>query len=156
MNAGSGLQHPPVRVPHEELLKLESEHLILMEVVDEIRHTTERIQHMRATDVPDLLADLDAQLRKHLLPHEKRDDEELYPKLRSHSGSPDALAGMSRTHMEIQRLVHNLTSLRRALGTNGPSPTQLYEIQRLLHGLEAITRLHFAQEQEIYRLMEAD
>ncbi len=144
------------RLPHEELLKLESEHLVLMEVVDEIRHTTERIQHMSATDVRDLLADLDAQLRKHLLPHEKRDDEELYPKLRSHSDSPDALAGMSRTHMEIQRLVHNLTSLRRALGTNGPSPAQLYEIQRLLHGLEAITRLHFAQEQEIYRLMEAD
>ncbi|WP_064696284.1 P-type ATPase [Rhizobium aegyptiacum] len=28
---------------------------------------------------------------------------------------------------------------------------QLHEVQRLLHGLEAITRLHFAQEEEIYR-----
>ncbi|WP_210244951.1 hypothetical protein, partial [Sinorhizobium fredii] len=39
-------------------------------------------------------------------------------------------------------------SLRKALGAHEPSPAQRYEIQRLLHGLEAITRLHFAQELE--------
>jgi hypothetical protein len=33
---------------------------------------------------------------------------------------------------------------------------QRHEFERVLHGLEAITRLHFAQEEEIYRLLEAD
>lgn len=56
--------------------------------------------------------------------------------------------------MEIQRQVHSLTSLRQAFGEHASSPAQRYEIQRLLHGLEAITRLHFAQELEIYRSLE--
>ncbi|TCN21302.1 heavy metal translocating P-type ATPase [Sinorhizobium americanum] len=141
-------------LPHSELLELEAEHCALIDVVDEIRHTTERIQHLPDEEVRKRLADLDALLRQRLLPHERQDDEELYPRLRRRAGTPDAFAGMSRTHMEIQRRVHSLTSLRKALGEHGPSPAQRYEIQRLLHGLEAITRLHFAQEQEIYRLLE--
>jgi hypothetical protein len=141
-------------LPHSELLELEAEHRDLTDVVDEIRHTTERIQHLPESEVRNELADLDVLLRQRLLPHERRDDQELYPKLRKRAGMPDAFAGMSRTHMEIQRQVHRLTSLRKALGEHGPSGTQRYEIQRLLHGLEAITRLHFAQEQEIYRLLE--
>ena len=127
-----------------------------MDVLDEIRHTTERIQYLSELEVRAELAALEDLLRQRLLPHERQDDEELYPKLRKHGSAPDALAGMSRTHMEIRRQVHNLASLRRALGQHGPSPQQRYEIQRLLHGLEAITRLHFAQEQEIYRLLEDD
>nr|WP_037469721.1 hemerythrin domain-containing protein [Sinorhizobium fredii] len=141
-------------LPHAELMQLEAEHRALMDVVDELRHTTERIQNLPKTEVRKELADLDALLRRRLLPHERQDDEELYPRLRSRAATPDALAGMSRAHMEIQRQVHSLTSLRKALGAHGPSPAQRYEIQRLLHGLEAITRLHFAQEQEIYRLLE--
>ncbi|THK36200.1 heavy metal translocating P-type ATPase [Ensifer sp. MPMI2T] len=144
------------RLSHAELLELEAEHRALLDVVDEIRHTTDRIQHASKSEVRNELADLDALLRRHLLPHERRDDEELYPRLRRQAGTPDAFAGMSRTHMEIQRQVHSLTSLRKCLGDHGPSPTQRYEIQRLLHGLEAIIRLHFAQEQEIYRLLEGE
>ncbi len=142
------------RLEHAELLKLEAEHRALMDVVDEIRHTSARIQHLSEEEVRNQLTQLDALLRQRLLPHERQDDEELYPRLRRQAGVPDALAGMSRTHMEIQRQVHGLTSLRKALGEHGPSPAQRYEIQRLLHGLEAITRLHFAQELEIYRLLE--
>ncbi|WOS66167.1 heavy metal translocating P-type ATPase [Sinorhizobium fredii] len=141
-------------LPHAELIQLEAEHRALMDVVDELRHTTERIQNLPKTAVRKELADLDALLRRRLLPHERQDDEELYPRLRSRAATPDALAGMSRAHMEIQRQVHSLTSLRKALGAHEPSPAQRYEIQRLLHGLEAITRLHFAQELEIYRLLE--
>ncbi|WP_174552541.1 heavy metal translocating P-type ATPase [Sinorhizobium glycinis] len=142
------------RLAHAELLKLEAEHGALMDVVDEIRHTSARIQQLPEKEVGTQLAHLDALLRQRLLPHERQDDEELYPRLRRQAGAPDALAGMSRTHMEIQRQVHSLTSLRQTLGEHGPSPAQRYEIQRLLHGLEAITRLHFAQELEIYRSLE--
>ncbi|MDK1491257.1 heavy metal translocating P-type ATPase [Sinorhizobium sp. 7-81] len=141
---------------HLELLELEAEHRALLDVVDEIRHTTDRIQRASESEVRNELADLDSLLRRYLLPHERRDDEELYPRLRRQAGTPDAFAGMSRTHIEILRQVHSLTSLRKALGDHGPSATQRYEIERLLHGLEAITRLHFAQEQEIYRLLEGE
>jgi hemerythrin len=63
---------------------------------------------------------------------------------------------MSRTHMEIQRHVHSLSALRRSLPEEGPNAAQRHELQRLLYRLEAITRLHFAQEEAIYRSLEAE
>jgi cation transport ATPase len=43
-----------------------------------------------------------------------------------------------------------------AIGDDGPSDMHCHEFERILHGLEAITRMHFALEEEIYRLLEAD
>lgn len=146
----------PRALSREELRALEAEHHALSDVVDNIRITADRIQHLPRPEVRPRLAALDAALRERLLPHEKREDEEIYARIRESVGDPNALAGMSRTHMEIQRQVHALTSLREALPPAGPNDTQRYEIQRVLHGLEAITRLHFAQEEEIYRSLEAD
>ncbi|WP_404829772.1 heavy metal translocating P-type ATPase [Ensifer adhaerens] len=162
LNGLRALAHPVRRwgranqLSQQELLELEAEHRNLMSVVDEIRHTTERIQHLPEPETRQRLADLDALLRERLLPHERQDDCVLYPLLRRRLGASHALAGMSRTHMEIQRQVHLLTSLRQAIDFSGLKPQQLYEIQRLLHGLEAVVRLHFAQEQEIYRALEGD
>ncbi|WP_442780598.1 heavy metal translocating P-type ATPase [Ensifer sp. SL37] len=144
------------QLSQQELQELEAEHRNLMFVIDEIRHTTERIQHLPEPEMRQRLADLDALLRERLLPHERQDDCVLYPSLRQRLGASHALAGMSRTHMEIQRQVHLLTSLRQAIDSAGPNPQQLYEIQRLLHGLEAVVRLHFAQELEIFRALEGE
>jgi len=146
----------PRTLSSEELQALEAEHRSLAEVVDSIRYTADRIRHLSGPDVARELAALETVLRERLLPHERREDEQVYSRIRRSAGDPNALAGMSRTHMEIQRQVHALTSLRKALPVAGPNSTQRYEIERLLHGLEAITRLHFAQEDEIYRSLEFD
>jgi hypothetical protein len=145
-----------VELPRDELLALEAEHHELDAVIDQIRLTADRIRHLSGPDVRDRLAALDALLHGSLLAHERQDDQVVYARIRRQAGASDPLAGMSRTHMEIQRQVHNFTSLRQALGEEAPDEAQRYEIQRLLHGLEAITRLHFAQEEEIYRSLEAD
>ncbi|APO72753.1 hypothetical protein IE4872_PD02242 (plasmid) [Rhizobium gallicum] len=71
-------------------MELEAEHQTLLDVVDEIRHTTDRFQHVSESEVRNELADLDALLRRHLLPHERRDDEELYPRLRRQAGAQPA------------------------------------------------------------------
>jgi hypothetical protein len=147
--AGRGL-------PQQDLLALEAEHRSLGEVLDDIRTTAERIRHLRGPAARMQLDRLDHALRSRLLPHEKHDDDEIYARIRRQSGSPDVLAGMSRTHMEMQRQVHTFGLLRRAVGPDGPTEAQRDEIQRILHGLEAITRLHFAQEDEIYRLLEVE
>ncbi len=143
-------------LPQEKLLALEAEHHGLAEVLDEVRTTADRIRHVSGAEARQQLASLDRLLRGRLLPHERHDDEEVYRWIRRQTGRPDALAGMSRTHMEMQRLVHTFTGLRQAVVDDGPTDAQRHELQRILHGLEAITRLHFAQEEEIYRLLEAD
>jgi hemerythrin len=143
------------RLSNENLLVLEAEHAALADVVDDISTTAERVQHLPKKELMDELRRLSDQLVERLLPHEKQ-DEQIYANLRQQSKAPNALAGMSRTHMEIQCQIHNLITLRNALAEGGPTDPQRYEIQRLLHGLEAITRLHFAQEEEIYRSLEGE
>jgi soluble P-type ATPase len=143
------------RLSNENLLVLEAEHAALADVVDDISTTAERVQHLPKKELMDELRRLSDQLVERLLPHEKQ-DEQIYANLRQQSKAPTALAGMSRTHMEIQCQIHNLITLRNALAEGGPTDPQRYEIQRLLHGLEAITRLHFAQEEEIYRSLEGE
>ncbi|WP_454854559.1 heavy metal translocating P-type ATPase [Rhizobium binxianense] len=143
------------RLSNEDLLRLEAEHAALADVVDDIRITAERIHRLPREQISGALERLGQELRERLLPHEKQ-DEQVYARLRQQSAAPDALAGMSRTHMEIQRQIHSFTVLCKAFDREAPTEAQLYDLQRLLHGLEAITRLHFAQEEEIYRSLEAE
>ena len=70
-------------------------------------------------------------------------------------GQIERRAGMSRGHMEIRRMIQTLRGLRTGLDTREPTEAERYAIERHLHGLLAITRLHFAQEDEIYRALEA-
>ncbi|WP_190238039.1 MULTISPECIES: heavy metal translocating P-type ATPase [unclassified Rhizobium] len=142
------------RLSNEDLLQLEAEHAALADVIDDIRITADRIHRLPSEQTKNELEKLDRELRERLLPHEKQ-DEKVYARLRQHRAAPDVLAGMSRTHMEIQRQIHNLSDVCKAFAAEVPTDAQLYEVQRLLHGLEAITRLHFAQEEEIYRSLEA-
>jgi heavy metal translocating P-type ATPase len=142
------------RLPSVELARLEAEHQDLSDVLDHIRTTAERIHRLPGPAAVVQLAKLDDLLQHRLLPHEKRDDEEIYARIRREAGGADALAGMSRTHMELQRQAHNFSALRRALAGDGPNEAQRHEFQRLLYGLEAVARLHFAQEEEIYRAWE--
>ncbi|MBX5227321.1 cadmium-translocating P-type ATPase [Rhizobium sp. NLR9b] len=143
------------RLSNEDLQRLEAEHKALADVVDDIGMTADRIARLPQEEAIDELQRLDRGLRDRLLPHEKR-DEQVYARLRQKNAKPDILAGMSRTHMEIQRQIHNLTVMRKAFDGKAPTEAQLHEVQRLLHGLEAITRLHFAQEEEIYRSLEVE
>ena len=57
---------------------------------------------------------------------------------------------MSRTHVEIGHHIRRLGRLLDQLPPEGPDRTTCTEMRRLLYGLHAILRLHFAQEDEGY------
>jgi hypothetical protein len=57
---------------------------------------------------------------------------------------------MHRTHQEIFRRARLLDRLVGDLPPEGPSGGDRTDLQRLLYGLEAILRLHQAQEEDLY------
>jgi heavy metal translocating P-type ATPase len=85
-----------------------------------------------------------------LLPHEEAEDRALYPAVAAVLGGTDPTGSMSRTHVEIGHQIRRLGRLLDQLPAEGPDEDDLTEMRRLLYGLHAILRLHFAQEEEGY------
>ena len=88
-------------------------------------------------------------LAQRLLPHELAEETELYPALGTVLGSPEGTVTMSRSHVEIQRLIERL-GRHLAEAPHGIQPDQVDDLRATLYGLDAILTLHFAQEEEAY------
>jgi heavy metal translocating P-type ATPase len=140
-------------VTQAQLGALKREHEELSPILERVRSTADRLVIIPANEVADELSDLNELLREQLLPHERQDDAQIYPAMARLIGGDDPLATMSRMHREIHHLARLLSRMAKDLPTAGPDPATLAEIQRILHGLDAILRLHFAQEDEIYHTL---
>ncbi|MGA8755235.1 MAG: heavy metal translocating P-type ATPase, partial [Stellaceae bacterium] len=140
-------------VTQAQLGALKREHDELSPILEKVRSTAERLVIIPPHRVAAELSVLNELLREQLLPHERQDDAQIYPAMARLIGGDDPLATMSRTHREIHHLARLLSRMAKDLPTAGPDPATLAEIQRILHGLDAILRLHFAQEDEIYHTL---
>jgi hypothetical protein len=82
--------------------------------------------------------------------HERQEDRAVYPMLATAIGNEDATAALHRTHTEIFHLVGLYDRLVGDLPPEGPAGEDLVDLRRVLYGLDAILRLHMAQEEELY------
>ncbi len=89
-------------------------------------------------------------LTYHLLPHAQAEEHALYPVVGRLMGAPEATATMSRDHVEVGRLTEELGSLRSHLVSETISEDQEKALRRVLYGLYAVVKLHFAKEEEVY------
>lgn len=155
LNALRALRIPPSRAIHyslspDQLLHLREEHARLAPVLDRLSAVADRLPLLHEAERLPTLAGLDALLREQLLPHESEDDRHVYPAVAALLGGDDPMAAMSRTHREIFRLHRRLGAGIARLAQAADTDT-LQDLQRTLHALDAILRLHFAQEEEIYQ-----
>lgn len=160
LNALRALRIVPLRVSKHslsavELQALKADHLALAPILDRLTNFTRELNTIAPGEIRQAVMALDSLLQEKLFPHERADDKDVYPALATLLGGDDPLAAMSRTHREIFELGRRL---RRIVGTipveGEPERETLSELQRTLYGLEAILRLHFAQEEEIYQNLE--
>jgi hypothetical protein len=115
-----------------------------------VRSTADRLEALPLDEVQSELGGLNNVLQARLMPHEDRDEAQTYPGVARLIGGDDPMAAMSRSHREIRHLSRLLQRISSDVPPEGPDPKTRAEILRLLHGLDAILRLHFAQEDEIY------
>lgn len=82
--------------------------------------------------------------------HEEEEEAAVYPVVAKLMGGEDPMASMARAHIEIEHLARVYRQLVEDLPASGPDAEDLMDLRRLLYGLHAILRLHFAQEEEAY------
>jgi heavy metal translocating P-type ATPase len=146
---GGGLPRPEAgEVEMQE--RFSREHGELRPLVERVGRVADRIDEMAGPELVHELSELHLELRLRLLPHEKAEGAEVYPFVARRLGGDGSTGTMSRTHIEIERLVGGLGRMLSELPHAGPSAADLRELRRLLYGLHAILKLHFAQEEESF------
>jgi len=88
-------------------------------------------------------------LTHHLIPHAQAEERALYPVVARAMGAPEATRTMSRDHVEVGRLTDELGVLRTKLAA-GANGNQRKALRRVLYGLYAVIKVHFAKEEEVY------
>jgi hypothetical protein len=144
----AGRRPPPASAALGE--RFRAEHRELLGVVDRVRTVADRLDHLPPDQAQAEAAAVHRFLVERLLPHEQAEDTLLYPLVAELLGGDDPTAPMHRAHTEINRLARLLGGLLEELGPAGPEPEDLADLRRILYGLHAILRLHFAQEEEAY------
>lgn len=147
---------PADRLSTADAERLDREHAALAPVMEQIRALADSLPTMPGEAAGPELRRLCETLCGTLLPHEQRDDTELYPQLARLIGGDDPLAAMSAMHREIFRVIRLLQRMAEDSPDDAPDAGRLREYQRLLYGLDAVLRLHCAQEDELFHALRDD
>ncbi len=130
--------------------KLRHEHRGLGNSIARLRPLADSLGSLPAGQARVELESVRSFLVSDLVPHEEVEDREVFPLLAAAVGNDDVTAGLHRTHTEIFHLVRLTDRLVGELPEAGPGPEDLTDLRRVLYGLDAILRLHMAQEEELY------
>jgi iron-sulfur cluster repair protein YtfE (RIC family) len=124
---------------------LRDEHKELIPHVEQILKVANSIPDAPLEEVREGIKDVYEFLAYHLIPHAQAEDAALYPAVQKALGSPDATRTMSRDHVEVGRYIEELAGLSQEV-----SPQNFKALQRILYGLYALVKVHFAKEEEVY------
>jgi heavy metal translocating P-type ATPase len=130
--------------------RFRAEHATLWPDVDHLLAVADQIGACPPEAALQRVADAHRFLVEDLLPHERAENDELYPALARVLGGSDPTGTMSRGHAEIAHLTHRLGRLLADIETGRLEGDDATDARRLLYGLHAVLRLHFSQEDESY------
>jgi hypothetical protein len=130
--------------------RLYAEHRRLLPAIDRIAAVADRLDELPPAAALDAVRGLHRFLVERVLPHERADELVHHPELTRALGGDEVPAAMSRAHAEIANLTRLLGGLLEELAPDGPEREDLPELRRVLYGLHAVLRLHFAEEDEAY------
>lgn len=135
---------PPLTQP------LRDEHKELFPSVDQIRQVAELIGDVPVAEIRRGVEEVYDFLAHHLKPHAEAEDAALYPVVQKVLGSPDATRTMNRDHVEVGRYIEELALLKKNISGATLTAEQVNSLRRVLYGVHALVKVHFAKEEEVY------
>jgi heavy metal translocating P-type ATPase len=130
--------------------RFRAEHQEFVPHLQRIRTVADRLETYEPAEAIAELEQIRWFLLERLVQHEEEEEAAVYPVVARLMGGEDPMGTMERAHMEIEHLARVFGHLLSDLPAEGPSPDDFADLRRVLYGLHAILRLHFAQEEEAY------
>jgi iron-sulfur cluster repair protein YtfE (RIC family) len=124
---------------------LRDEHKELIPHIERILEVAESIPEAPLESIRKGVNEVYEFLAYHLIPHAQAEDAALYPAVQRALGSPDVTRTMSRDHVEVGHYIDELALLKDAV-----SAQNFKALQRVLYGVYALVKVHFAKEEEVY------
>jgi heavy metal translocating P-type ATPase len=144
--------HAPGRrtLPAASMHALLADHQQLGGALDRLRAIADALDEAEASRAAALIADANQIVSGEIVAHERADEIGVYPRLAKFFVEAHGLEAMSRAHREI---IHQARLLARIADGLTPDDVDRYLIrdaQRVIESIEALVRLHNAQEEDIY------
>ncbi len=137
-------------MPAEAALLLRQDHEALEPRLDRLREIADALDDAAPGDAVHLITEADAIVTRDLLVHERDDEAAVYPRLSKFLGEGHGLGAMSRAHREIMHLARLLSRLSENLAPEDADRYLIRDAQRAIESIEALVRIHNAQEEDIY------
>ncbi len=147
---GSGRRRTSGALPGEYAQSLGQEHRELELKLDELRSVSEQLDDATGQHAVDLILSAHRIVEESVVTHERQDESTVYPRLSEHLVDAHGLSAMSRAHREILHQARLLERMAHGLRAEDADNYLVRDAQRVIGSIEALVRIHNAQEEEIY------
>jgi heavy metal translocating P-type ATPase len=147
---GPGVAFRRTPMPETAARALREGHERIEASLDRLRQIADALDEAPPRRAADYILEADQLVGETILAHEREDESAIYPRISSFLPDGAALGAMSRAHREIHHQARLLARLSDGLRDNEPDKYAIRDGQRIIESIEALARLHNAQEEDIY------
>jgi Hemerythrin HHE cation binding domain len=147
---GPGRKSGRQRMPPTAATTLRQDHERMEGALDRLREIADALDHTDAEHASTLLLEADQLIARQIVEHERGDEFDVYPRVAKFLADRHGLGAMSRAHREIIHLARLLRRLTDGLTLGDIDQYLIRDGQRIIESIEALVRVHNAQEEDIY------
>jgi hypothetical protein len=129
---------------------LGQQHRLLEQDLDKLLSISDGLDDAEGQKAVDLIRAAHRIIEESVVTHEREDETVIYPRLTKFLADGHGLSAMSRAHREILHQARLLTRIARGLRAEDADKYLVRDAQRVIESIEALVRIHNAQEEDIY------
>jgi hypothetical protein len=137
-------------MPTARAIMLRQDHQRMELGLDRLRDIADALDDAEAPAAVALIVEANELVMRSIVDHEREDETRLYPEIALYLSDSHGLGAMSRAHREIVHLGRLLEQLTEGLSIETADRYLIRDAQRVIESIEALVRIHNAQEEDIY------
>jgi hypothetical protein len=148
LTSGHKLGHR--KMPAAAAMTLRQDHERMETALDRLREIADELDTAEGQGAVTLISEADDIVSRQIVVHEREDERAVYPRVSEFLADRHGLGAMSRAHREIIHMARLLRRLTDGLTATDADHYLIRDAQRVIEAIEALVRIHNAQEEDIY------